>query len=151
MKNYAIIILLGLTGFFLSGCNDEETPSAKEKQLSNLSGTWELASVTMGGVDVTPEYSSFELTLSGSARSDVFDYVVAGRPELSPWPVRGTWSFGPDLKSEIMRDPGTDDALLMSYSVTGSRLVVEFTFIGLGYQARTRSAEGIWIYTFEKK
>jgi hypothetical protein len=151
MKIFNIIILLGLTGIFLSSCGEEETPSAKKNQLSELSGTWKLTSVTMSGVDVTPEYSAFELTLSGSASGDVFSYSVVGRPELSPWPTRGTWSFGSDVKSELMRDPGTDDAIIMDYSVTDSQLVVEFAFIGTGYQARASSAEGIYIYTFEKK
>lgn len=151
MKLYSVIILLALTGILLSGCGDEETPSAKKSQLSNLSGTWEPTSVTVSGVDVTSAYSTFALTLLGSANSDVFEYVVTGRPEVSPWPSRGTWSFGSDMKSEIMRDPGTGDALFLSYSVTNSRLIVEFSFIGSGYQSRTKSAEGIWIYTFEKK
>jgi hypothetical protein len=146
MKIYSIIILLGLTGIFLSGCGDDaEVPSAKAKQLTKLSGTWELTSVTMSGVDVTSEYSAFELTLSGSASGDVFSYSVVGRPELSPWPTRGTWSFGSDLKSEIMRDPDTDDAIIMDYSVTDSQLVVEFAFIGSGYQARASSAERFYI------
>jgi hypothetical protein len=152
MKIYSILILLSLTGVLLSGCgDDEQTSSAKSKQLNKLSGTWELTSVTMSGVDVTPEYSALELTLSGAASGDVFSYSVVGRPELSPWPTRGTWSFGSDLKSEIMRDPGTDDALSINYSVTDSQLMIEFAFIGSGYQARASSAEGIYVFTFEKK
>lgn len=143
--------MLGLTGIFLSSCSDDESPSAKAKQLSNLSGTWQVATVTVDGTDVTQDYSAFELTLSGSAKTDVFTYAVTGRPALSPWPAGGTWSFGTDLKSEIVRDQGTDN-LLINYSITDSQLTMGFMFSGLGYNAsRIRSSEGNWVYTFTKK
>jgi hypothetical protein len=143
--------MLGLTGIFLSGCSDDESPSAKETLLNNLSGTWQVASVTVDNADVTQDYAAFELTLSGSAKSDVFAYAVTGRPELSPWPAGGTWSFGTDMKSEIVRDQGTDN-LLINYSITDSQLTIGFMFSGLGYNAsRIRSSEGNWVYTFAKK
>src|SRR6187399_2511 len=106
MKLYnRMIVILGLTGIILSGCSDNETPSAKEKQLNSISGTWKVTAVSMDNVDVTSEYPSFELTISGSAKSDVFVYGVVGRPDLSPWPAGGTWSFGSDVKTALVRDP----------------------------------------------
>src|SRR5688572_15060609 len=153
MKLYnRMIVILGLTGIFLSGCGDDETPSAKAKQLNTISGTWEIASVTIDNVDVTSEYSAFELTLSGSASSEVFAYGVVGRPGLSPWPAGGTWNFGSDLKSDLVRDPNTVDVLHMNYAVTKTQLTIEFMFTGLGYEAsRVNSVEGNWVYMFTKK
>src|SRR6187402_1306932 len=129
MKLYIrILIALGLTGIFLSGCGEGEGPSAKEKQLNNLSGTWEVSSVTVDENDVTTDYTTFEVTLSGSANADVFAYGVTGRPDLSPWPAGGTWSFGSDLNSDFVRDPETADELLIDYSVTDTQLTMAFTF-----------------------
>jgi hypothetical protein len=146
-----ILLMLSLTGIILSGCSDEETPSAKEKQLEKLSGTWAITSATLGSTDYTDEYASFELTLSGSASTSVYAYGVVGRPEVSPWLAGGTWSFGSDIKTMITRDPSTVDALNMTYTVNGEQLTVEFTFSGDGYNARVNSVSGNWTYVFAKK
>lgn len=147
-----LIVILGLTGILLSGCGDDESPSAKAKQLSIISGTWKISNVKVDNADVTSEYPSFELTLSGSAKSDVFAYGIVGRPDLSPWPAGGTWSFGSDLKSNLVRDPSTSDVLNMNYTVTKTQLTIDFMFNGLGYDAsRVNSAAGNWVYTFTKK
>ena len=153
MKLYTrMIAILGLTGMILSGCNDDEKPSVKASQLNSLSGTWEVTAVTMDNVDVTSAYSSFDLTLSGSTKSDVFAYGATGRPDLSPWPAGGTWSFGTDVKSELVRDPNTVDVLHVDYTVTKTELTIEFMFNGEGYDgSRVNSAAGNWTYTFTKK
>jgi hypothetical protein len=155
MKVYnRIVIILGLTGMILSGCGkDDPAPSQEEKQLNKLSDTWVVNTVTMDGGDVTSDYSSFELTLSGSANSAVYAYGVIGRPLLSPWPSGGTWTFGSDVVTDIRRDPGTGDQLQMNYTVTDTQLTIEFSFSGTGYNApaRVNSAAGNWIYTFARK
>src|SRR6187551_1310474 len=135
MKLYSrIMIVLGLTAVFLASCdNKNEDPSPKEVQLNNLSGTWKVSSATVDGSDVKSDYAAFELTLSGSANADVFAYGVTGRPDLSPWPAGGTWKFGADLNSDLVRDPATADELSMDYSITGSQLTVKFIFNGVGY------------------
>ena len=148
-----IMIVLGLTAVILASCdNKNEDPSPKEVQLNNLSGTWKISSAKFDGDDVTTDYSAFELTLSGLANADVFAYGVKGRPDLSPWPAGGTWKFGADLNSDLVRDPATADELLMDYSVTATQLTIEFTFNGIGYNgSRVSSSEGNWVYTFTKK
>src|SRR6187551_3223656 len=154
MKPYIrIMIALGLTGVILASCdnNKSEDPSPIEVQLSNLSGTWKASSVTVDGTDVKSDYAAFELTLSGSANADVFAYGVTGRPKLSPWPAGGTWKFGADLNSDLVRDPGTADELSMDYSITGSQLTIKFIFTGIGYNSRVSTSEGNWVYTFTKK
>ena len=148
-----VIMMLSLTGVILSSCSsDDKAPSQEEKQLKMLADTWVVTSATMDGGDITSDYSSFELSLSGSASEEVYDYGVVGRPELSPWPSGGTWSFGSDLKSDLVRDPNTGDVLHMDYTVTKTQLTIEFMFNGLGYNAsRVNSVEGNWVYTFTKK
>jgi hypothetical protein len=151
MKVYnRILVMLGLTGFILSSCgSDDPSPSQKEKQLTKLSDTWVVTSVTLDEGDVTSAYANFELTLSGSANAAA--YGVVGRPALCPWPSGGTWEFGSDMTTDITRDPGTIDELHMNYSVTTTQLIISFSFNGEGYNARTNSAAGSWLYTFAKK
>jgi hypothetical protein len=105
----------------------------------------------MSSTDYTDEYSDFELTLSGSAGTSVYAYGVVGRPVSSPWPAGGTWSFGSDFKTDILRDPGTIDELEVTYSVTDNQLIIEFSYAGEGYDARVASVTGNWTYTFEKQ
>ena len=135
----------------LQSCGSDESLSKEEVQLKKLSHTWQLESAEMD--DVAEEgFENFELTFAGSAGSAVFTYGVAGRPELSPWPAGGTWTFGPSVTSDLIRDPGTDDELDMSYSVTDATLLVEFDFSGTGYSTgRVKATEGHWVFTFTKQ
>lgn len=152
LYNGIILIMFGLTGVLLSGCNDGDQPSAKEKQLNSISGTWKISSASLDGQDVTADFAGFEVTFSGAPDADLFTYGVKGRPDLSPWPAGGTWSFGSDLKSTLVRDPGTSDELLIDYSITGSQLTMEFFFQGTGFKAgRVAGTDGNWAFTFTKK
>jgi hypothetical protein len=148
---YKILVAFGVTGFIFSGCSDDESLSATEKQLDKLSGTWVISEATMSSTDYTDEYADFELTLSGSAGTSVYAYGVVGRPVSSPWPAGGTWSFGSDIKTDIVRDPGTSDELEVTYAVSGSQLIITFLYAGDGYNARVGSVSGNWTYTFERK
>jgi len=154
MKVYKkMILVIGMAGAILlqTGCSDDETKSEKDTQLDKLSHTWELTSAKLDGADAEG-YESFEVTLSGSAGASVFAYGVVGRPEVSPWPSGGTWTFGPTISSQLVRDPDTDDELDIAYVVTNTTLEIDFQFSGEGYETgKVRSAEGHWEYTFTKK
>jgi hypothetical protein len=146
-------MIFSLTGLILSGCSKDEDakPSAEAKQLTQLSGTWVVSSVTVDGENKTSDYASFELTLSGSANATAYAYGINGRPLLSPWPAGGTWVFGSDITTAIIRDPGTDDQIQMNYMVTETQLTVEFMFSGTGYNAaKVSSAAGSWVYVFTR-
>ena len=79
-------------------------------------------------------------------------YGVVGRPLISPWPAGGTWTFGSTVSSQVIRDPGTDDELDITYAVTNTTLEIDFHFTGEGYAAgRVSGADGHWVYTFTKK
>jgi hypothetical protein len=148
-----IIGLLMLTGvLLLSGCGSEESISTQSKQLKKLSATWIVTNATMGGTNYTADYADFELTLSGSTNSSVYAYGVSGRPEISPWPSGGTWIFGSDAKTTLVRDSGTVDAVQIAYTVSDTQLTITFNFAGEGYNAgRVNSVSGDWSYTFSKK
>jgi hypothetical protein len=129
--------------------------STQDKQLGLLSKTWKVdtsAGVTLGGVDSPSHWANFQLVLSGTKGSTSFNYSCTGRPKLSVWPAGGgsgglgTWSFGSDPTTQIIRDPAsTTDDLAMTYTLTGTKLVIKFNFSGTGY-TRTDNVGGNWIF-----
>ncbi len=146
----AAISILVFTG---ASCNsDEPKLSPEEKQLNLLLETWKATSVTFDG-DVQNEYSNFEVTFSEGTTSDAFKYAVANSPvEYSTWPKFGNVSFGGNVLTQLIRDEGTTDELGMSYTVTESTLIIEFTFAGIGYPGgRVEALHGDWKFNFSKK
>lgn len=152
MKSTSIVIWMGCVSLFLfQSCGSDESPSKEEVQLKKLSHTWQL--VTAEKDNVAEEgFDNFELTFAGSSGSAVFTYGAVGRPDLSPWPAGGTWTFGSSVTSDIIRDPGTDDEVFMNYTVTDATLQLEFDFNGTGYPTgRVKGTEGHWVFTFTKQ
>lgn len=150
MKSFIKIFLILVCAGLLS-CSKSDSPSTEGKLLSKLTNTWQVTSAELN--DVLQEgYESFELTISGSAGSAVFAYGVVGRPQVSPWPSGGTWNFGETATSQIIRDPGSADELVITYQVTNTQLIIDFQYAGEGFNAaKAASTEGHWVFTFEKK
>lgn len=144
------LILAGFT--MLISCKDKTVgPTEEEVQLQKLTKTWNLASASLDGADPGVDYSNFTLTLSGTVGATNFSYSTQGRPIRSPWPGSGTWRFGSVVASQVVRDPGTNDELPLSYSVTadGNSLEITFNFSGEGYTAgRLDNVSGNWRFTF---
>jgi hypothetical protein len=153
MKAFRIFSLLGIGAILLtySSCKDKggtvETDS--DKQLGKLSKTWKVNSVSLDGTDKTTDYSSFQLTITGTKGNTSFGYSTTGRPSLSPWKSSGTWEFGTDVFSQIIRDKGTADELAITYAVTETTLQITFTFNGDGYTGRTDVVKGLWVFNFK--
>lgn len=155
MKQIAKLILVGVVfGVLLvsQSCSKSSGPgeSVQDIQLGKLSKTWNATSVKLDGADQTT-YTNFALTITGTAGNTSFGYTAAGRPTtLSPWPSSGTWAFGASPETQIVRDPGTQDELNMTYSVTDTQLQITFTFNGTGYPGgRTSNVKGQWVFTFQ--
>lgn len=153
------IIIQGLVIFFILGglatftsCDPGPPPKTVEEiQLLLLSKTWNPTAVTLDGVDKLSDYSSFGLGLTGTAGSIPYSYTTTGRPSFSPWPSSGTWQFGTNLSTDIVRDPGSvNDELTITYqaSETPPQLQMTFSFSKPGYPARTGNVTGTWIFTF---
>jgi hypothetical protein len=122
----------------------------EEVQLKKLSHTWVLSEVKRDDT-VDEGFDNFELTLSGSAGANFFTYGTSGRPAESPWPSGGTWAFGPTITSQLIRDPASDDEVIISYNLSGETLEMEFDFSGSGYAGgRTQAVEGHWVFTFTR-
>ena len=123
--------------------------SVEDIQLKKLSKTWNFATAKLDNVDQAG-YDNFALTITGTAGNTSFGYSTTGRPQLSPWPSSGTWSFDTTSpETGIVRDPGTSDELAITYAVTDTQLQITFTFNGAGYPARTSNVKGQWVFTFQ--
>jgi hypothetical protein len=149
---FIIYSLISAMLIFTSGCkskNDDPEP-VTSIQLTKLTKTWKLIEVTVDGTTKKSDYLSFELVIDGVKGNDLFSYSVVARPSLSPWPQSGSWSFGTNPESEIVRDPDTDDEITMQYEVTENTLQISFEFSGEGYASRTRDVGGEWVFTFGK-
>jgi len=150
MKPFRISTTVFSFGVILifSGCGGKGSPaeSTPDKQLGLLSQTWKVSSVTLDGVDQTSKWTGFQLTISGTKGATTFNYTCASRPALSPWPASGTWTFGADPVTQIIR---TEDTLPMTYTVTSTTptLQLSFKYTGNGY-SRISNVSGNWIFNF---
>jgi hypothetical protein len=141
----AVVLLLTY-----SGCGPDEPaePEVPEVQLGMLSAVWNNTSATLDGVAKTG-YEAFKLTISGTYPTEPYSFSTAGRPALSPWPQSGSWGFGADPATQIIRDKGTAKQVDMSYTVTATTLEITFQYSGTG-ESRTSNVSGTWVFTFSK-
>jgi hypothetical protein len=154
MKALKVFLLIASVGvlFTFSNCGGGgSTPeSIPDQQLGKLVKTWKLTSVTLGGNPVTvPSYTGFQLVISGIKGQTSFGYTTtfpSTRP-LSAWKSSGTWKFGTDAATMIIRDAGTADELAMNYVVSGTTLQIDFNYIGKGF-SRVDQVEGKWVFSF---
>lgn len=155
--NLTIAVVAVATLLTYSSCDNggPGEPTVEEVQLGKLSGTWRVtassSNVTLNAVSQKTDYTSFELTLSGTPGANDFIYTTTGRPaKLNPWPPSGDWTFGPNVESTVIRDEDSADELEMTYTVSDTQLELTFTFTGAGYN-RTKQVQGTWVFTMDKK
>lgn len=150
MKAFRILttgVSLGVILIF-TGCGGKGTPaeSTQDKQLRLLSQTWKASTVTLDTKDQSATWTNFQLTITGTKGNTTFDYSCSGRPTLGPWPANGTWKFGTDPVTQVVR---TEDNLTITYTVTETTLQMNFNYTGNGY-SRVSNVSGNWIFNFTK-
>jgi hypothetical protein len=157
-RTLSLLTIASLALFFANCGGDEGDDTPVEKtQLGKLKGTWEIESATLEGgtpsPDKTADYAGFTLTLDGTYDADnedpfPYDYSTNGRPDLSPWEASGTWAFGGNPKTQIVRDDGL--GIVYTLSSDGS-LTLEYTFFGAGFpNAKAAEVEGNWTLVLTK-
>lgn len=112
-----------------------------------------MSSVTYQGAAPTLDHSKFTLTITGSHGNNTLQYSVTGRPTgPSAWPASGTFTFGTDVKQELIRNDSNGD-VPVHYNVTDTQLTMDFTFANENaYNAgRTANVGGDWTFTFTKQ
>jgi hypothetical protein len=147
----SLLILVSATVIF-SACDKGEGggTSEKEKQIDLLVGTWEATSVTNNGDSHSTDYENFTITIAKSS-SEAMTYVTAGRPagKLSPWNANGTFTFGDNVTTELVRADNVD----LTYVLSGSTLTLTLPdYSGEGYlvPGRTGTVDGDWVFTLSK-
>ncbi len=154
IKSAKILLMVALLGVLItySNCGGSKTPapSVQEVQLEKLAKTWKVTGVTLDGVDKKTDYANFTLTVTGTPTATSYSYTTASRPALSPWKASGSWTFGTDPATQIIRDAdNATDKLDLTYSVSDTQLQLNFTFNGNGYaNSRSEVVKGVWVFTF---
>jgi len=155
-KILSLCLLIGVA-LFNSGCGggSHGTDSAEKVQLAKLSKTWTLTSAKLDDVDRTSDFSGLALTISGtySKDGDTYTYSFQGhRPQPSPWPATGTWKFGANPSTDLVR---LDDSppLALTYTVSDNSLEIKFNYpnSAAGFAGgRVEQVSGNWDFVFSK-
>lgn len=157
LRLLSLMILVLVTSFYM-GCKDkdEDKKTVEQTQLEKLKGVWVIQTATDDNGDRTADFANVTLTLGGTyAEGGTYQYSLTGtRPDPSPWPADGTWKFGTNKTTDIIRDPNTNNEIPMSYTVSATDLVLQFTVPdgSAGWPGgRGKSVTGGWTFTFTKQ
>jgi hypothetical protein len=151
-----LLTLLAIAGLavFYSSCKPDEKDNrtTEEKQLDKVKSTWALTSAN-DGTDRTADFANLILTLDGAfSQGGTYNYSFTGtRPNPSPWPASGTWKFGTDPLTQIIRDPGQDIEIDATYEVSETTLEISFVIPDNWVGGRTQSVSGNWTFNFVKQ
>lgn len=160
IKSIKLLSMIALLGILIgyTGCRDKKGAEKpiQEVQLEKLSKTWKLTSVTLDGTSRNAEYgvggaNPFSLTITGEPTNSSYNYTTASRPALSPWKSNGSWIYGTDPATQIVRDADSAvDKLDLTYSVSDTQLSITFNFAANGYTNTGRAdvVRGAWVFTF---
>jgi hypothetical protein len=152
-RTVSLAIVAGALVFF-SNCGGDDKPTPPEQtQLKNLSKTWNISSATLNGTNRTsPDFNNFTLTISGTfnsgSPSGPYNFSVGGsRPDPSPWPASGTWTFtniGTGNSGSLLRNDGVP----ITYSIASNgQLTLELICTSCDYPgARTEQVNGTWVF-----
>jgi hypothetical protein len=147
ISNLTLVMTL-LSAILLANCkkNEEEEPLT-DQQLRKISFTWTAAAVTLDDV-AQPAYGNFKITCTRVMGSKTFAYTTDGRPNLSPWPASGSFTFDEATPLTALK---RDDGLVANYQVSESALTVTFNYSMPGYPgSRANAVRGKWEFIFTR-
>jgi hypothetical protein len=150
------LIVLTAVACFYAGCDPGDDPEKSEmdQQIEKLNGTWNTTAYTLDGlVPADLDYSNFDLVLTGSEGDESLEFSAVGRPsgKPSPWPESGTVEFGTNVKQNLIRLDPNEVTVPISYSVTETTLIIDFTFSTTPYNGRVQNVTGNWHFEFSKQ
>lgn len=155
-RTLSLVTVASLALFFANCGGSESGGSAKEKtQLKKLSGTWEILSADLQGDDRIDDFTGFTLTISGTYDSDSpegpYNYSVSGsRPDPSPWPASGTWTFASISGNEGNLLRGDDDVPMHYKFTSDGQLTLEIVCETCNYEgAKTNEVNGTWTFVLD--
>jgi hypothetical protein len=152
----SVVVLVVMATFYV-GCNKstDPGPSDTDTQIEALNASWYIANtgdVTLDGAAPTLDHKDMTLTITGTPGNQTVQYTVTKRPiGPSAWPAQGSLTFdATNPKTTLKRE----DNVVITYSVDGTKLKMDFTFAGDAYQStsgRIQSVAGKWVFNFTKK
>src|SRR5688500_13202535 len=103
----SLLILVMITTFYTSCKKDDDNKETEEKQqLDKLKGVRTIVSANDGD-DRTADFQGPDLVLTVAGNyveGGTYNYSFTGRrPTPSPWPADGTWKFGTNKSTEVIR------------------------------------------------
>jgi len=120
----SLLILVVVSTFYAACKKEDDDPETEEKkQLDLLRGAWTLQSASTDGTDRTSDFFTdanppqpLVLNLSGNyVEGGTYNYSFTGtRPDPSPWPESGTWKFGTNKLTDMIRDPNSSSEISMN-------------------------------------
>jgi hypothetical protein len=152
MTNFIrIFILLLAAALTQTACSDDDSPSqtAAEEQAEKLTGRWKVTTVTLDGA-TQEAYAETIFTLSSLTSGTNMSYTIEGNPDQSPWRVSsgGRLFFdAQDPTKYLMRE----DDVRISYEVTETTLIFEFTYAEPSTTGRVTGIVGEWKFVFTKQ
>lgn len=153
VARFLSLTLLAGAAMFYASCDDggEDTKPEEQLQLEALTKNWTLQSASLDNDPRTADFTNMKLNLSGTySPGATYNYNITGTLAMpSPWPRTGTWKFGSSVKTQIIRNPGSEN-LNVTYSLSGNTLTLDFLcqtcdFAGGG---RVSSVNGNWRFVF---
>jgi hypothetical protein len=156
VARFLSLTLLAGAALFYASCDggDGDTKSDEEIQLEQLSATWNLSTAFFNDTEErTVDFNNMKLTLSGTfSPGTTYNYSITGTtPTPSPWPRQGTWKFGADVKTQMIRTSNSEN-LPMKYTLDGNTLIIEFDCDACDFAGGGRVAvvDGQWKFTFTR-
>jgi hypothetical protein len=152
MTNFIrVFILLFVAALVQTACSGDDNSSrtVAEEQSEKLTGRWKATTVTLDGA-TREGYAEAVFTLSPLTSGTNLSYIIEENPEQSPWRA----SSGGRLFFDA-QDPAKfltrEDDVSISYEVTETTLVFEFTYAEPSTAGRIGGIVGEWNFTFTKQ
>jgi Domain of unknown function (DUF5004) len=116
-KASVIMLFFVFTALIFSGCKKGDDPNPSAEKFKQLSGVWHLGTITNNGLDVTPQYDGFTLTINT-------DKTFSTTNGNNPWPASGTLEFTSTDLDQWLRNDGAEITI---QNATESTLVLSMT------------------------
>jgi hypothetical protein len=152
MTNFIrIFILLLAAALIQTACSDDDSASqtAAEEQAEKLTGRWKATTVTLDGA-TQEAYAETVFTLSSLTSGTNMSYIIEENPDQSPWRISSGGRLFFDAQDPTKYLTREDDVRI-SYEVTETTLIFEFTYAEPATTGRIAGIVGEWKFVFAKQ
>src|SRR5690349_10736515 len=142
MKKYALKLMIVVMGMVAMACGGGDSEPTKQDKVRKLltAGTWKIQSVTVGDLDAMELFENTQITFTKNGFTS-----TNGAPV---WPATGSWSFGDDAATKLIRSDEVEITITTIDEETFScDLYWDENVFGEG---RTDAVEGEHSFVFKK-